>query len=64
MSQLPAETKEMQGHSLSFWAEQYDLCERTLRRAIAEGRLRCLRFGRAIRVTPKQMSEYVSSLEG
>ena len=63
MSNLPAETLKMEGYPLKVWAERYGLCERTLRNAIASGRLRCLRFGRAIRVTPQQFAQYVESLE-
>ena len=63
MSKLPAETLNMEGYPLKVWAERYGLCERTLYNAIASGRLHCLRFGRAIRVTPKQFAEYVETLE-
>ena len=48
---------------LKYWAGIYHVSERKLRNDIAAGKLRCLRFGRAIRITERQMNEYVASLE-
>lgn len=48
---------------LDFWAERYGVCTRTLYRAVQDGRLKCLRFGRAIMVTPKQFDEFIKSCE-
>ena len=61
MSNLPAKTLNMEAYPLSFWAKRYNVCERKLRNDIAAGKLQCIRFGRAIRVSPEQMQEYVSS---
>lgn len=63
MPDLVLEKPEMKGHPISYWAKRYDLSERFLYNAIAADKLHCLRFGRAIRVTPKQFAEYVESLE-
>lgn len=63
MPEVTLEKMEMKGYPISYWAERYDLCERTLYRAVAEGRLRCLRFGRAIRITPQQFAAFTATLE-
>ena len=64
MHDLVLEKTEMKGHPISYWAKRYDLSERFLYNEVAAGRLRCMRFGRAIRVSPKQMQEYVEAAEG
>ena len=54
---------EEQAFPRKFWAERYHISERTLSRAIADGRLRCLRFGKAVRITPAQFAAFVEALE-
>lgn len=45
-----------------FWAERYHISERTISRAIANGSLDCIRFGRIVRITPSQFAKYLASL--
>lgn len=45
-------------------AEILGLCTRTIYREIKQGNLRCLRFGRAIRITDSQLDEFLKSREG
>lgn len=51
--------EQLEGHSVRWYAERYDLCDRTLWRAIANGDLKCIRFGRAVRITPEQWRAYI-----
>lgn len=52
-------TDDMKAFPIQYWAERMGVCERTLRRAIWDGELECLRFGRAIRITKKQFARYL-----
>lgn len=51
-----------EGFNKRHWADQYHISERTLSRAIADGKLKCLRFGRAVRITPEQFAAYIEGL--
>ena len=63
MSEMTLEKTEMKGYTIRYWAERYGLSERYLYNEVAKGTLRCLRFGRAIRVTPQQFAAYAATLE-
>lgn len=54
----------LRGYSVKEIAERLGTCTRTVYREIQSGNLRCLRIGRAIRVTDAQFAEYVASREG
>lgn len=64
MQERTTVVEERSAYPIKHWAQQYGVSERKLRNDISAGKLRCLRFGRAIRITERQMSEYVSTLEG
>ena len=40
-------------------ADFLGVCDRTVRREIAAGRLSCIRVGRSVRITRDQLSQYV-----
>lgn len=40
-------------------ADFLGVCDRTVRREIASGRLSCIRVGRSVRITRDQLSQYV-----
>ncbi len=63
MPELTLEKTEMNGYPIRYWADRYGLSERFLYNEVASGRLHCLRFGRAIRVTPQQFAAYAATLE-
>ncbi len=63
MPELTLEKAEMQGYKIRFWADRYGLSTRYLYNEVAAGRLHCLRFGRAVRITPEQFSEFIKSKE-
>ena len=44
-------------------ADALAVCERTIRREIAAGRLGCVRVGRAIRITREQLTRYITAQE-
>lgn len=56
---MPTATEQLEAHPVTFYAERYDISVRTIWRAIANGDLKCLRFGRAVRVTPEQWRAYI-----
>lgn len=58
-----AEFVDEQTFPRKFWASKHHISERTLSRAIAEGRLHCYRFGRAVRISKSQFDKYLASLE-
>ena len=41
-------------------ADFLGVCDRTIRREIAAGRLSCIRVGRTVRITREQLAQYVS----
>lgn len=45
-------------------ADALGVCERTVRREIARGRLGCVHIGRAVRITRDQLAAYVAAMEG
>jgi len=45
-------------------ADALGVCERTVRREIAKGRLGCVHIGRAVRITRDQLAAYVAAMEG
>lgn len=57
-------TESLRGRSVKEIAEKLGTCTRTVYREIQNGNLRCLRIGRAIRVTDAQLAEYVAGREG
>lgn len=63
MHEQATAVEERSAYPIKHWAQQYGVSERKLRNDISAGKLRCLRFGRAIRITERQMNEYVASLE-
>jgi len=63
MPEMTLEKTEMKGYPIRYWAERYGLSERYLYNAVAAGRLHCLRFGRAIRVSPAQFARFIESVE-
>ena len=40
-------------------AESWGICERSVRRAIANGSLQCVRIGRSVRVSDEQMKNFI-----
>lgn len=40
-------------------AEAWGICERSVRRAIYDGRLQCVRIGRSVRVSDEQMRSFI-----
>lgn len=50
--------------SVSRAADTLGVCERTVRREIAKGRLGCVHIGRAVRITRDQLTAYVAAMEG
>lgn len=50
---------DMEAFPIRYWAERMGVCEKTLRNAIWNGELECLRFGKAIRITKKQFAKYL-----
>lgn len=40
-------------------ADFLGVCDRTIRREIAAGRLSCIRVGRTVRITREQLAQYV-----
>ena len=59
VSNVADATDDMEAFPIRYWAERMGVCERTLRRAILNGELECLRFGKAIRITKKQFARYL-----
>lgn len=57
-------TNSMRSHTVKEIAERLGTCQRTVYREIQSGNLRCLRIGRAIRITDSQLAEYVAGREG
>lgn len=57
-------TDNMKSSTVKEIAERLGTCTRTVYREIQNGNLRCLRIGRAIRVTDAQLAEYVAGREG
>lgn len=45
-------------------ADALGVCDRTIRREIARGRLGCVHIGRAVRITRDQLTAYVAAMEG
>lgn len=45
-------------------ADALGVCDRTIRREIAKGRLGCVHVGRAVRITRDQLTAYVAAMEG
>lgn len=56
-------TDNMKSNTVKEIAERLGTCTRTVYREIQNGNLRCLRIGRAIRVTDAQLAAYVASKE-
>ena len=54
----------LKGHTVAEVAEVLGLSKRTIYREIDEGSLRCLRFGKAIRITDSQLEEFLKAREG
>ena len=44
-------------------ADALGVCDRTIRREIARGRLGCVHIGRAVRITRDQLTAYVAAME-
>lgn len=55
-------TKVNGGYTVTDVARMYGVSEKTIYREIARGRLRCIHIGRAVRITPKQLEEYVEEV--
>lgn len=49
-------------HKVSDIAKAWDMSERSIRRAIASGKLGCFRIGRSVRVSDQQLNDYLESL--
>lgn len=56
---MPMTKEQVESYPLAFYAEHNHISIRTLWRAIANGDLKCIRFGRAVRVTPEQWRAYI-----
>ena len=54
----------LRGHTVAEVAGMLGLCARTIYREIDDGSLRCLRFGKAIRITDSQLEEFLKEREG
>lgn len=63
MSDSTDRKTELSAYPIVHYAKQYSICERTLRNAVSSGKLRCFKFGRAIRVSPEQFAAYLATLE-
>lgn len=57
-------TDGLRVHTVGEVAKLLGTCTRTVYREIQSGNLRCLRIGRAIRVTDSQLTEYLAGREG
>lgn len=64
MSESTCTVETLRGRTVGEVAEKLGLCTRTIYREIAKGNLRCLRFGRALRITDSQLAEFLKSREG
>lgn len=51
------------GHDVPDVAQAMGVHPRTIYREIAKGNLRCIRVGRAIRVTDEQLADYLKRVE-
>lgn len=58
-SNVAGANDDMEAFPIRYWAERMGVCERTIYKAIQNGELECLRFGRAIRITKGQLAKYV-----
>lgn len=47
-------------YSVKVAAEQCGLCDRTLREAIKQGRLKVMRVGRRVLITPRALGNYLN----
>ena len=45
-------------------ADALGVCDRTVRREIAKGKLGCVHVGRALRISRNQLEDYVREMEG
>ena len=63
MREQTTDVEQRSAYPIKHWAKLYGVSERKLRNDISAGKLRCLRFGRAIRISPAQFEAYVSQLE-
>lgn len=64
MSESICSLDTLRGYTVGEVAEKLGICARTIYREIAKGNLRCLRFGRAVRITDSQLAEFLRDREG
>lgn len=50
------EIDDMEAFPIGYWAKKVGVCDRTIFRAIQDGKLECLRIGRAVRITKRQFA--------
>lgn len=60
---IETQTVKSRGHDVPSIAEAVGVHPRTIYREIAKGNLKCVRIGRAIRVTDDQLAAYLKSVE-
>ena len=54
------EIDDMEAFPISYWAKKIGVCDRTIYRAIQDGKLECLRIGRSVRITKRQFAQYLN----
>lgn len=55
------EIDDMEAFPIHYWAKKIGVCDRTIFRAIQDGKLECLRIGRAVRITKRQFAQYLNA---